>query len=95
MLDCIYASSTDREVVSYILYANKTGKLFVDAGCETQATADEVSIAFNRARLVVSYDGGMYAPVSFAKNSVTILTVTGDKAAATLTPISLAVAKSA
>lgn len=95
MLDCIYASSTDREVVSYILYANKAGKLFVDAGCETQATADEVSAAFNRARLVVSYDGGMYTPVAFAKNLLTILTTGGDKTAATVVPVSLAVAKSA
>ena len=68
-MDCIYWDANDKYVIGWILYGKKAdSKIYLDAACTKQATSSEVEMAFKK-RIVVSYDGGLYAPVSCVTTS--------------------------
>lgn len=92
-MDCIFDDAKDLHVSAYLLYGKKgETKLYSDAACKTQVTTSVASDAFKK-RVIVSYDGGLYAPVSCVVASevatVTIVT-TGSASAATLIALSSA-----
>lgn len=61
--------ANDKYAIGWVLYSKKAdSNIYLDAACTKQATSSEVEIAFKK-RIVVSYDGGLYAPVSCVTTS--------------------------
>ena len=61
--------ANDKYAIGWVLYGKKSdSKIYLDAACTKQATSSEVEMAFKK-RIVVSYDGGLYAPVSCVTTS--------------------------
>ena len=92
-MDRIYWDANDKYTIGWILYGKKSdSKIYLDAACTKQATSSEVEMAFKK-RIVVSYDGGLYAPVSCVTTSgitkLGILTA-GSSDSVTMTALSSA-----
>nr|DAE25265.1 MAG TPA: hypothetical protein [Siphoviridae sp. ctWWc42] len=90
-MDRIYWDANDKYAIGWILYGKKAdNKIYLDAGCTKQATSSEVEMAFKK-RIVVSYDGGLYAPISCVTTSgitkISIL-LAGASDAVTMTGLS-------
>lgn len=90
-MDCIFWDANDKYVIGWMLYGKKADtKLYKDAGCTVQATTTETETAFKK-RTVISYDGGLYQPVSCVTASgvakVTIATA-GSSDSVTLVALS-------
>ena len=92
-MERIYWDANDKYAIAWVLYGKKSdSKIYLDAACTKQATSSEVEIAFKK-RTVVSYDGGLYAPVSCVTTSgITKLgiLIAGSSDSVTMTALSSA-----
>ena len=92
-MDRIYWDANDKYTIGWILYGKKSdSKIYLDAECTKQATSSEVEMAFKK-RIVVSYAGGLYAPVSCVTTSgITKLgiLIAGSSDSVTMTALSSA-----
>ena len=92
-MDRIYWDANDKYAIGSILYVKKSySKIYLDAECTKQATSSEVETAFKK-RIVVSYDGGLYEPVSCVTTSgITKLgiLIAGSSDSVTMTALSSA-----
>lgn len=92
-MDKVFQDAKDKYVSATMLYGKKgETKLYSDAAFKIQAVASEASEAFAK-RALVTYDGGVYTPVSCTTASgVVTLTIvtTGSASAATLIALSSA-----
>lgn len=92
-MDRIDWDANDKYAIGWVLYGKKAdSKIYLDAACTKQATSSEVEMAFKK-RIVVSYDGGLYTPVSCVTTSgitkLGILTA-GSSDSVTMTALSSA-----
>lgn len=85
--------ANDKYAIGWVLYGKKSdSKIYLDAACTKQATSSEVEMAFKK-RTVVSYDGGLYAPISCVTTSgITKLgiLIAGSSDSVTMTALSSA-----
>ena len=92
-MERIYWDANDKYAIAWVFYGKKAdAKIYLDAACTKQATSSEVEVAFKK-RIVVSYDGGFYAPVSCVTTSgITKLSIllAGSSDAVTMTVLSSA-----